>query len=247
MVPSSPNGPCKTGKMTSNGGKAAPVAPGTSSRPELSGITCSAAPSPPRSSRASGSPFSSQRPLWVMPRGATSYLSRSSAAMIERAEASDTWCSPERPPKITPTRSLRFMCKLSLVTHVAGYVCRHVIAFLRIQSAVGRVVRPVAQEKDLGDQFHPELLVNSLTHQVDERQDIGGAGRAGVDDEVGVARRDLCPTDLVSLETGGFDQAARVVAGRVAKDAAGAGLNRLGGAPPGQVRLRPRPDSARHA
>ena len=194
-----------------------------------------------------GSPFSSQRPSWVMPSGTTSYLSRFIAAMTERADASDTSCSPDRPPKITPTRSLRFMCNLSLVTQMAGDFCRRVTPFLRIQVFVGRTVGQSPTNRISGTSSMPNCWITFCAHQVDQRQHVGGAGRAGVDNEVGVARRDLRPTDLVSFETGGLDQSTRVVARRVAKDAAGAGLDRLGGSPPGQVRLGSRRDRARVA
>src|SRR5438477_9209259 len=40
-----------------------------------------------------------------MPIGTTSYFDRSIDVRIDSADRSDTSCSPERPPKITPTRS----------------------------------------------------------------------------------------------------------------------------------------------
>src|SRR5438270_3863637 len=47
----------------------------------------------------------SQFPSLVMAMGTTSYLDLSIASITERAERTDTSCSPERPPKITPMRS----------------------------------------------------------------------------------------------------------------------------------------------
>src|SRR2546421_12126061 len=44
-------------------------------------------------------------PSFVMAIGTTSYLSASIASITARAERTETSCSPERPPKITPTRS----------------------------------------------------------------------------------------------------------------------------------------------
>jgi hypothetical protein len=55
-------------------------------------------------SARSGSPPTTQRPSRVMPMGTTRWPPRSRAAMTEAAEARDTSCSPERPPKMTPTR-----------------------------------------------------------------------------------------------------------------------------------------------
>src|SRR5438445_12805664 len=46
----------------------------------------------------------SQFPSLVIAMGTTSYFVRSIASITARAERSETSCSPERPPKITPTR-----------------------------------------------------------------------------------------------------------------------------------------------
>src|SRR5215831_1320897 len=55
-------------------------------------------------SAPSGSPPTSQRPSLVIPMGTMAWPRRSSAAMTDAAEARETSCSPDRPPKITPTR-----------------------------------------------------------------------------------------------------------------------------------------------
>src|SRR6266446_2034264 len=52
-----------------------------------------------------GSPPTTQRPSRPMPMGTTVWPRCSSAAITDAAEASETLCSPDRPPKITPTRS----------------------------------------------------------------------------------------------------------------------------------------------
>ena len=52
-----------------------------------------------------GSPPTTQRPSRPMPMGTTVWPRCSSAAITDAAEASETSCSPDRPPKITPTRS----------------------------------------------------------------------------------------------------------------------------------------------
>src|SRR5260221_1128921 len=68
-----------------------------------------------------GSAPASQRPSCVMPMGTMSYFSGSSARITDAAEATDTSCSPERPPKMTPTCSLLFMPG-TLLSH-RGRVC----------------------------------------------------------------------------------------------------------------------------
>ena len=104
-VPSSPSGPCSTGKTTSRSssdsvrgtmptaGSAATSAAGIASDDEPASSNCDASPN-------------SQRPCLSMPIGTISYRSGSKAPITERAERRLTSCSPERPPKRTPTRSL---------------------------------------------------------------------------------------------------------------------------------------------
>jgi hypothetical protein len=63
--------------------------------------------------RTSGSNFcapapTSQWPSLVMPMGTASYLSGSRPRITEAAEARETSCSPERPPKRMPTRNRFF-------------------------------------------------------------------------------------------------------------------------------------------
>src|SRR5580692_451254 len=54
----------------------------------------------------------SQRPSFEMPIGTASYFSGSSARITDAAEASETSCSPERPPNSTPTRN-RFIALIA--------------------------------------------------------------------------------------------------------------------------------------
>jgi hypothetical protein len=63
-----------------------------------------------------GSPPTSQRPSRLMPIGTTSKRVGSMAAITEAALASDTSCSPERPPKTTPTRSFPLWAINSVVS-----------------------------------------------------------------------------------------------------------------------------------
>src|SRR5207253_3599778 len=56
----------------------------------------------------------SQFPSLVMAMGTTSYLDLSIASITDRAERTDTSCSPERPPKITPMRSFLLICSINL-------------------------------------------------------------------------------------------------------------------------------------
>src|SRR5262245_57408305 len=58
-------------------------------------------------SARNGRPPTSRRPSLPRPMGTSSNRLRSIAAITEAAPASETSCSPERPPKTTPTRSFR--------------------------------------------------------------------------------------------------------------------------------------------
>ena len=118
MVPSSPKVPCMTGKTTSM--RWPPALPSRRTRAASVGSALIVTRWPVR--RTSGSNFCalvpmSQWPSLVMPMGTTSYLSGSRPRITEAAEARETSCSPERPPKRTPMRS-RF---LSGVMEIAGF------------------------------------------------------------------------------------------------------------------------------
>src|SRR5690606_30005712 len=114
-VPSSPLGPCRTGKTTSKARRSASSAggrPPTATRPGPAGSARNAAGTiwasrsfAPSLSAASGSSPTSHRPSLVMPMGITSYLAGSSAFMTDSADIRLTSCSPDRPPKRTATRT----------------------------------------------------------------------------------------------------------------------------------------------
>src|SRR6476659_6189450 len=133
IVPSSPNVPWSTGKITSTSMPfcvaTAALSKGTSPCPWGTGGTITASPlaSTTAPGVASGSParrwrpfscgvFSprsncsawlsvSQRPSLVMPIGTTSYFCLSIALSTDAAESNETSCSPLRPPKRIPTLS----------------------------------------------------------------------------------------------------------------------------------------------
>src|SRR6058998_1097091 len=127
IVPSSPYGPWSMTTTTSrparNSAGMPPAGSTRTSAVEASAVSALSARSasafltapvasplgrPTRACEASarrGSPPTTQRPSRPIPMGTTVWPRRSSAAITEAAEASETSCSPDRPPKITPTRS----------------------------------------------------------------------------------------------------------------------------------------------
>src|SRR3989337_1593618 len=77
-----------------------------------------------------------------------SYLPRSSRERIEAADIRETSCSPDRPPNITPTRTLgmlRSNCQVS----------------------------PFADQFNFGFEHHAELIMHGRAGQVHQRFDIG--------------------------------------------------------------------------
>ena len=118
-MPSSPYGPCSTGNTTSSraagaGRQAARRRrPARARDPARTGHRGGRAPPRAGRQRDPGRPVpapgagrhpTSQWPSLVIPIGTTSYRVVSIAGEVDAADASDTSCSPERPPKTTPTR-----------------------------------------------------------------------------------------------------------------------------------------------
>src|SRR5580658_8673345 len=106
-VPSSPNVPCRTGNTTSTPTLGWPAAGPNGTKLAALGSGGSTTRSPDFSTSASSLIDlvpTNHRPSFEMPIGTASYFSGSSARITEAADASETSCSPERPPKSTPMR-----------------------------------------------------------------------------------------------------------------------------------------------
>ncbi len=97
-VPSSPNGPCSTGKTTS-------TPPSVAGTCEVGTGSVSAVDRVSRSSSGRDPEPSSQRPSRAISTVTVSKRAGSSASSTERAEASEMSCSLERPPMTTATRT----------------------------------------------------------------------------------------------------------------------------------------------
>src|SRR5579885_557097 len=131
-----------------------------------------------RASAARVSSTVSQAPERAMATGSTSNRSRSRAAITERAEATDTSCSPERPPNSTTTRSLR----------------RAVIGFL----SPGWL--ELAHQLHFPLQFDAEPLAHPPFCQLDQLPHLRRRRAAGVTEEVGVLGRDFGVADAVPAQ-----------------------------------------------
>src|SRR5919202_1066516 len=103
--------------------------------------------------------------------------------MTARAERSETSCSPDRPPKITPTRILRSAeCGVRSAESFGGRppaaLCSS--SLFRIPHsppASGSPVRirPVADELDLGLQLDPESLAYRVLRRADQGEHVGAS------------------------------------------------------------------------
>ena len=99
------------------------------------------------------------------------------------------------------------------------------------------------QQFDLGFQLDPELLRHERVYLVHQGHHIGGRGRPGVHDVIGMDLRNLGTPDLQPFATCKVDQPAGVVTRGIAKDAPGAGrTDRLAGGAMREPLLRAPPD-----
>src|SRR5438270_445200 len=84
--------------------------------------------------------------------------------------------------------------------------------------------RPLlTEDADLGLEGDPEVAVDALARELHETQDVGGAGGAAVDDEVGVLGRDLRAIDALAAQPGLLDEPRGQLAGGIFPDEAGGG------------------------
>src|SRR6266403_1961966 len=84
--------------------------------------------------------------------------------------------------------------------------------------------RPLlTEDADLGLERDPEVAVDALARELHEVQDVGGAGGAAVDDEVGVLGGDLRAIDALAAQPGLLDEPRGQVAGGIFPDEAGGG------------------------
>src|SRR5437879_1295610 len=84
--------------------------------------------------------------------------------------------------------------------------------------------RPLlTEDADRGLERDSEVAVNALARELHEVQDVGGAGGAAVDDEVGVLGGDLRAIDALAAQPGLLDEPRGQVAGGIFPDEAGGG------------------------
>src|SRR5881397_1748396 len=95
------------------------------------------------------------------------------------------------------------------------------------------------EDADLGLERDPEVAVDALARELHQAQDVGGAGGAAVDDEVGVLGRDLGAVDALAPQAGLLDQArGQLARGILPDEARGGQRQRLRGL----LLLEPRAD-----
>src|SRR5260370_7842348 len=82
-----------------------------------------------------GATPSSQEPSLVIPIGTTSYFSLSRFAITDVADASDTSCSPERPPKTSPTRIFCFFSGILFPPRYIKLALQHIQHSFHVHAA----------------------------------------------------------------------------------------------------------------
>src|SRR6266566_6291083 len=88
--------------------------------------------------------------------------------------------------------------------------------------------RPLlTEDADLGLERDPEVAVDALARELHEAQDVGRAGAAAIDDEVGVLGRDLRAVDPLAAQAGLLDEPRGQVARGILPDEAGRGLRQV--------------------
>src|SRR5574341_2378682 len=169
-VPSSPKVPCRTGKYTSTSVSFSSLEPRNTYTPASDGsgetITGFSPSVLPCSNAPITSPPLNHLPACVTPICVTSYLAGSSTESTDRADMSETSCSPERPPKRTATLSLR-----------------------------GAVISPLTHQFDLEFQFDAKLLGDGILSQEDQGANIAGLCLAVVYEKVSMQRADFGVAD----------------------------------------------------
>src|SRR2546422_6720652 len=81
----------------------------------------------------------------------------------------------------------------------------------------------LTEDADLGLERDPEVAVDALARELHEAQDVGRAGAAAIDDEVGVLGRDLRAVDPLAAQAGLLDEPRGQVARGILPDEAGRG------------------------
>src|SRR5436309_3423782 len=87
-------------------------------------------------------------------------------------------------------------------------------------TAIPNPQSPIPDVNDLFAQLDAEAIPNSAAAAIDQLPDLGGRGRAFVDDEVAVRRRDARPAGGGALQPGAIDQRARRPGNAVGHDIA---------------------------
>src|SRR3972149_2157452 len=130
-----------------------------------------------------------------MPISITSYLFLSNAFSTDRAERSEISCSPERPPNNT--------ARLSFANACLRPPCSRSRSF------------PLPDLLDLQLQLNPELIGHPPAGKLEHPPYPRRPGLAPVEEEVGVQGADPRLPPPFSLQPGGFNQPAGIVAGGV--------------------------------
>src|SRR5665213_1459924 len=99
--------------------------------------------------------------------------------------------------------------------------CRTAIASVRVSGQCAGRDR-FADDAHLGLERDTVHALDCVLHVADQLFELGGAGMAVIDDEVGMFFRHYGIADAIALEAGGIDQARGMIRGRVLEHRAAA-------------------------
>src|SRR5256886_4836100 len=176
----------------------------------------------------------------------TPAIAKRGEVVAQRAPASVAATPARTTPRTTARRASRARARARRARRRAGRTRWPSTSGVRPKRSASAPAPPrgesrplLTEDADLGLERDPEVAVDALARELHEVQDVGGAGGAAIDDEVGVLGRDLRAVDPLAAQAGLLDEPRGQVARGILPDEAGRGQRqRLRGL----LLLEPRPD-----
>src|SRR5882762_1858828 len=160
----------------------------------------------------------------------TPAIAKRGEVVAQRAPTSVAATPASTPPRTTARRASRARARARRARRRAGRTRWPSTSGVRPKRSASAPAPPrgesrplLTEDADLGLERDPEVAVDALARELHEVQDVGGAGGAAVDDEVGVLGGDLRAIDALAAQPGLLDEPRGQVAGRIFPDEAGGG------------------------
>src|SRR5260370_31634954 len=155
----------------------------------------------------------------------TPAIAKRGEVVAQRAPASIAATPASTTPRTTARRASRARARTRRARRRAGPTRWPSTSGVRPKRSASAPAPPrgesrplLTEDADLGLECDPEVAVDALARELHEAQDVGGAGAAAVDDEVGVLGRDLRAIDALATQPGLLDEPPGQLAGGVFPD-----------------------------